>query len=131
LAADTLEELQPEIQADILSTINNIRAQEILDEMPNDEIADILEEVIIIKAGTVVLKSSVEELLSSAYTISGEASKVEKYIADKEFMENQTMGKFKSVTVLGNNKNTILAKELDLEIGKAELQKLFISLTNS
>ena len=45
LAADTLEELQPEIQADILSTINNIRAQEILDEMPNDEIADILDEM--------------------------------------------------------------------------------------
>ncbi|QNO15520.1 ABC transporter ATP-binding protein [Alkalicella caledoniensis] len=96
-----------------------------------EEIADILEEVIIIKAGKVVLKKSVEELLSSAYTISGESSKVEQYLIDKKHIGTETMGKFKSVTVLENKKDHKLAMELDLEFGKAELQKLFISLTNS
>lgn len=96
-----------------------------------EEIADILEEAIIIKSGKVVLKESVEELLSSAYRVSGEGSKVDRYIEGKTYIGEETMGKFKSVTVLDSNKDVGLAKELDLEFSKAELQKLFISLTSS
>lgn len=44
-AADTLEELETEIQIDILKNLSSEKAKEILDIMPNDEIADILEEM--------------------------------------------------------------------------------------
>lgn len=98
-----------------------------------EEVANVLEEAIIIKNGRVILKESVEELLASAYTVSGEATKVDKYIEGKKCIGEEVMGKFKSVTVLESiqDKNKDMLKELDLEINKAELQKLFISLTNS
>lgn len=44
-AADTLEELETDIQIDILKNLSSSKAKEILDIMPNDEIADILEEM--------------------------------------------------------------------------------------
>ncbi|MBM7616244.1 ABC transporter ATP-binding protein [Alkaliphilus hydrothermalis] len=96
-----------------------------------EEISDILEEVIIIKEGKLVLKDSVETLLSSAYRVSGEASKVDIYIKGRTCLGEETIGKYKSVTVLNDQRNEALAKEMDLEFNKAELQKLFISLTNS
>lgn len=98
-----------------------------------EEISDLLEEVIIIKNGEIVLKKPIDELLSSAYTVSGEDSKVEEYISNKKCVGVETMGKFKAATVLEplteNDRNLI--RDLTLQITKAELQKLFISLTNS
>jgi ABC-2 type transport system ATP-binding protein len=98
-----------------------------------EEVAEVLEEVIIINNGKLIKKESVEQLISSAYTVSGEASNVDKYIKDRQYIGQEIMGKFKSVTVLEDikNKDEALAKQLNLEFTKAELQKLFISLTNS
>ncbi|MDF2592302.1 MAG: multidrug transporter ATP-binding protein [Clostridia bacterium] len=97
-----------------------------------EEVETVLEEVIIIKEGKLIVKKPVEELLASAYMISGEASKVDEYLRGKNYIEEDVMGKFKSVTVMDNinHKNEALAKELNLDFSKAELQKLFISLTN-
>ncbi len=98
-----------------------------------EEVADVLEEAIIIKEGQIILKQPVEDLLARAYTVSGEASKVDSFAEGKKCAGVQTMGKFKSVTVLEElqNKDASLARELSLDIGKVELQKLFISLTNA
>jgi len=96
-----------------------------------DEISDILEEVIIIKQGKVVLKQPVEDLLQSAHTISGEASNVDLYTQGKNCISEERLHNFKSVIVFGDGVDGNLAKSLDLEIGKTELQKLFIGLTNS
>jgi ABC-2 type transport system ATP-binding protein len=97
-----------------------------------EEVETVLEEVIIVKEGKLIEKKSVEELLASAYIISGEASKVDEYLKDKSYIGEESMGKFKAATVIENIdlKNEILAKELNLDFSKAELQKLFISLTN-
>jgi len=97
-----------------------------------EEIAGVLEEVIIIKEGKLIAKSAVEQLLASAYNVSGETTKIDEYIKNKRFIGEETLGRFKSVTVLENitNKDEAKARELDIEISKAELQKLFISLTN-
>ena len=95
-----------------------------------EEVADILEEAIIIKEGKIMMKDSVENILSSAYTVSGEASKVDEYIKDKTYIGEETIGKFKSVTVLDKTKDHELGRYLDVEFTNPELQKLFISLTN-
>jgi ABC-2 type transport system ATP-binding protein len=98
-----------------------------------EEIGTVLEEVIIIKDGKLIEKKPVEELLASAYIVSGEGSKVDEYLKDRNYIGEETMGKFKAVTVMEdiNNRDEVLAKELNLDFAKAELQKLFISLTNS
>ncbi|QVK17520.1 ABC transporter ATP-binding protein [Mycoplasmatota bacterium] len=97
-----------------------------------DEVADILEEVIIIKEGNIIVQNSVEKLLMSAYRISGEASRVDEYLKNRKHVGAETMGKYKSTTVLEDikDKDMKLINELDLEVSKAPLQKLFISLTN-
>ncbi|MFZ7121570.1 MAG: ABC transporter ATP-binding protein [Eubacteriaceae bacterium] len=96
------------------------------------EVAQILEEAIIIKEGKIITKQSVQDLLSSSYIISGEISKVDQYIKGKDHIEEELMGSFKSVIVLEKiiNEEKELAHQLDLEFSKIELQELFISLTN-
>jgi len=95
-----------------------------------EEIADLLEEVIIIKKGQIILKQPVEDLLSSAHTVSGEASKVDQYSQGKSCVSEERLQNFKSVILFGDV-DTSLAKSLDVEVGKAELQRLFIGLTNA
>ena len=97
-----------------------------------EEVASVIEEAIIIREGKLILKQSVEDLLSDAYIVSGEASGVAKYIRGKKCIGIDTIGSFKSATILeaAKNKNQALADELKLEFAKAELQKLFIGLTN-
>ncbi|HZX46655.1 MAG TPA: ABC transporter ATP-binding protein [Clostridia bacterium] len=97
-----------------------------------EEVAPVLEEVIIIKEGKLVIKQPVEKLLAHAYTVSGEASKVDKYTQGKKHTGSETIGSLKSAVVLEDIglKDKALAKELGLKFSKTELQKLFISLTN-
>jgi ABC-2 type transport system ATP-binding protein len=97
-----------------------------------EEVASVIEEAIIIREGKLILKQSVEDLLSDAYIVSGEASRVDKYIQGKKCISIDTIGSFKSATIFEaeKNKDQALADELKLEFAKAELQKLFIGLTN-
>lgn len=97
-----------------------------------EEVAPVIEEAIIIKEGKLILKQSVEELLSGAYIVSGEASRVDKYIQGRKCISIEAIGSFKSATILeaANNKDKALAEELGVEFAKAELQKLFIGLTD-
>jgi ABC-2 type transport system ATP-binding protein len=96
-----------------------------------EEIDHILEDVIIIKHGQIIEKQSVEALLESSYRVSGEAKNIDLYTKDKKGIEENTLGRFKSVIVLESEKNHELAKSLNLEFSKVKLQKLFINLTNS
>lgn len=94
-----------------------------------DEIADLLEEVIVIDQGKLVLKQSVEELLSSTYTVSGSVAKVEQYVQGRVVLGGQQLQNFKSVIVQGERDHA-LGESLALEFSKPELQKVFIGLTN-
>lgn len=98
-----------------------------------EEIAEVLEDVIIIKDGRIILKQSVEELLTRAYLVSGEVAQVDRYLVGRQFAGSEQLGKFKAVTILGalTEHDRALATELDLEVSKVELQKLFISLTSA
>ena len=96
-----------------------------------DEIADILEEVMIIKKGKLIIKQPTEELLASAYMVSGEIAKVDQYIRGKNCVGAETLHNSKSVIVLNGERDDTLARSLDLMLGKVELQKLFVGLTSA
>lgn len=98
-----------------------------------EEVAGILEEAMIIDEGRIVLQRPVEDLLEQSYTVSGEAQKVEAYLAGRPYSGAETMGRHKSAIVLERLAPTAEqdGKELGLEFGRVSLQKLFISLTNS
>src|SRR5665648_343517 len=98
-----------------------------------DEIADVLEEIIIIKKGELVLAQPVDKVMLMGYTVSGDCTNVEKYTLGKNIIREETMGRLKTTTIFENrdrnDKEQI--KELDLEITPVKLQDLIISLTNS
>jgi ABC-2 type transport system ATP-binding protein len=97
-----------------------------------DEVANVLEEVVIIKNGSVILTQPVEEVLQLAYTVSGEAARVAQYTQGKNVIRRETIGKYEAATIYqqraGADENAV--KGLGLEITPARLQELFISLTN-
>lgn len=98
-----------------------------------EEVAEVLEEAVIIKQGNVIQHQSVEVLLKSAYTVSGEVGAVDGFTGGKKVIHTETMGRFKSATVHEALNDTVLAeaRKLSLDITAATLQKLFIDLTNS
>ena len=94
-----------------------------------EEVSTVIEDVIIIKKGSIIKNESREDLLSQGYTISGKASSVDSFIVDKNVIGIETIGGLKSAFILGSiNKETIPA---DLEVTKLDLQKLFVQLTNA
>ncbi len=95
-----------------------------------EEVANLVEDVVIVKDGEVLRQESRETLLAGGYTVSGGAAAVEAYIQDKKTLGVDVLGGLRTAYVLGTpEKGTQAAK--DLEFGPMDLQKLFIQLTNS
>lgn len=93
-----------------------------------EEIASILEDIIIIKEGELLRQCNCEELLALGYSVSGNAELVDAYIQGKEVLGYDMLGNYKSAYVLGECHRDTLCK--DLQINPLDLQKLFIHLTN-
>jgi ABC-2 type transport system ATP-binding protein len=98
-----------------------------------DEVAQVLEEVVILKNGEVILAQPIELVLQLAYTISGGSASVEKYAQGKNVIREESIGNFKSATIFQkrNSADKELVRELGLEITPARFQELFVSLTNT
>lgn len=98
-----------------------------------EEIAKMLDRVIIINDKKIAVDDSTENLLKSAYCVSGSSDNVDKYIAGKNCVNIDNMASFKSATVLGKitDSDRENAGKLNLEFSKVELQSLFIYLTAS
>ena len=93
-----------------------------------EEVSNVIEDIIIIKNGEVYKNESREELLSKGYTVSGRATQIDTFIADKNVIGVDTLGGLKTAYVLG----TLNSNEIPegIEVTKLDLQKLFIQLTN-
>lgn len=95
-----------------------------------EEVAGLIEDVVIIKEGEVLRQESRDSLLSQGYTVSGGAAAVETYIQGKQVLGVDALGGLRTAYVLGTAEKTSEAAK-DLEFGPMDLQKLFIQLTNS
>ena len=96
-----------------------------------EEVANLLEDVIILKNGEIIADCPAEELQRRAYIVSGEKNKAEAYAAGKTVLRRETVGGFVAITVDG----TLSAKEQKafegegLSVSPAKLQEVFVSLT--
>lgn len=97
-----------------------------------EEVSSLIENVVILNDRKIISSAEAEALLDKAYTVSGISSNVDKYIEAKEVVNIESLTNFKAATILGNlsTEDKKLSQELDLEISKVELQKLFIYLTS-
>ena len=116
---------------ELLARYNESPCTVILSTHLIDEVADVVEQAVILSDGRVTLNQTVEELLRSAHTVSGEADQVDAYTRCKKVVHEQVMSKFKAATVFGGERDAALAERLGVELSGVNLQQLFIHLTNS
>jgi ABC-2 type transport system ATP-binding protein len=97
------------------------------------EVSSLLEEVVILDRGRLVTQSPVDSLRGRGAAIVGPAAVVDELTADLLVLAEQRLGGTKSVTVLGDLDDALLAKarSAGLEIGPVGLQDLFVHLTGS
>lgn len=94
-----------------------------------EEVANVIEDIIIIKSGEIYKNESRDELLSKGYTVSGRAAQIDAFIADKNVIGVDALGGLKTAYILGTlNHNSIPE---GIEVTKLDLQRLFIQLTNA
>ena len=91
-----------------------------------EEVANLIEHVIIIKEGEIIKNESREELLQNGYTVSGPASLIDSYISGKETIGTDMLGGLKTAYIIGRPDTNLPD---GLEISAMDLQKLFIQLT--
>ena len=93
-----------------------------------EEVAGVLERIIIIKDGNIIRNTSAEELLQAGYCISGSAALVDDYTKGRALIGCDTLGGLKTAYVIGKPDGAIPD---GLEVGNMDLQKLFIQLTSA
>lgn len=92
-----------------------------------EEVANIVEEVVLIDKGKVLLQENVGTLLETGYSVSGMAKGVESYCVDKNVIGYDELGDLKIAYILGEK--TSLPQNSNLQISTMNLQKLFVKLT--
>ena len=92
-----------------------------------EEAADLMEEVIMIKDGSLLLKENTQDLLERSYHVSGLAEVVDQAAEGYEKHHEEKMGRSKSVTIL-LKEGQELPKGYDVTIQPISLEKLFVSL---
>lgn len=92
-----------------------------------EEVANIIEEVVLIDKGKILLKESVERLLETGYSISGITKEVDDYCTGKNVIGYDELGSLKIAYVLGEK--TPLPENSNMQISTMNLQKLFVKLT--
>ena len=90
-----------------------------------EEVADIIEQVVIIKAGKILLDRPAEEVKRMGYTVSGRAEAVDAYCTGRDVLSVDTLGGLKTACILGK-----AAEAPGLDVSGLDMQKLFIRLTN-
>ncbi|WP_162012194.1 ATP-binding cassette domain-containing protein [Streptococcus sp. S784/96/1] len=91
-----------------------------------EEIAPLLEEVIIIDKGTIKVQDAVEHLLTKGYTLTGPKHLVTELSLGKTILETSTLGKTKQVVILGNRPPQLPS---EVEMTSLNLQDYLIYLT--
>ena len=92
-----------------------------------EEVANIIEEVVLIDQGKVLLQETVESLLNRGYTVSGLTEDVDNYCRDKNVIGYDELGALKLAYILGER--TEFPPNSNLQVANMNLQKLFVKLT--
>lgn len=92
-----------------------------------EEVANLIEEVVLIDHGRILLEDSVEHLLETGYCVSGISEDVEEFCRDRKVIGEDTLGGMKLAYVMGERPRTVPGR--NLQITGMNLQKLFVKLT--
>ncbi|MGX5697063.1 ABC transporter ATP-binding protein [Agromyces soli] len=98
-----------------------------------DEVANLLEHVILIDQGRILLDRDAEEVRGQATTVAGARTAVEQFVAGRTVIGREGLGGLASVTIDGrlDREERIRAAELGLELAPVSLQQLIVHLTGA
>jgi len=93
-----------------------------------DEVADLLEHVVILDHGQVVLDAPADDVRGTAMTVSGPVTAVEEFVAGRPVWHRQRLASRASVTVTGplDNAAQARARALHLRLEPLSLQQLLV-----
>lgn len=92
-----------------------------------EEVAGLIEEVVLIDKGRVLFQESVESLLERGYSVSGLAAEVEDYCRGKNVIAQDELGSLKVAYIMGAREE--LPPDSRLQLASMNLQKLFVKIT--
>ena len=96
-----------------------------------DEVAALLERVVVIDDGRILLDSDADELRGSATTVAGLASAVHAFVRGRSVLKTETLGGFVSATVDGlDDAARAEAAAAGLELSAVSLQQLIVQKTD-
>jgi len=93
-----------------------------------DEVANVIEDIVIIDQGKILKNQPCAELLGQGYTITGSTKAIDSFIEDKEVIGSDSLGGLKTAYILGSIAKGAVPP--GLEVSKLDLQRLFVQLTN-
>ena len=98
-----------------------------------DEIANILERVIVLDNGRVLLNDATDDLRDRAMVIRGDNTKVAAFTAGRAVIHRQALGALSAVTVLGHltHQDRAALAANDLEVSPVTLQQLVVRATQA
>ncbi|WP_420122255.1 ABC transporter ATP-binding protein [Nakamurella sp.] len=98
-----------------------------------DEVANLLEHVVVISAGRIVVDEPADRLRGRAVTVSGPAAAVEDFVGRREVIGRQGIGSLASATVTGPLDDLALARarEMNLQIEPVSLQEYVVRTVGS
>ncbi len=96
-----------------------------------DEVSNLLEKVIVIDRGRIIMDDDTDAVRDRAANIVGDSAAVEAFVAGREVIHRESLGRVSSVTVLGaltgDDRERLSAAGLD--IAPVSLQQLIVRLT--
>ncbi|HMO11197.1 MAG TPA: ABC transporter ATP-binding protein [Actinotalea sp.] len=95
-----------------------------------DEVADLLEHVLVIDGGRLIIDAPAEDLRGAASTVSGPRGAVERFTAGRDVLATEGLGGLATATVAGlGDLDRAAARNAGLELGAVSLQQLVVSRT--
>jgi ABC-2 type transport system ATP-binding protein len=96
-----------------------------------DEVSNLLERVIVIDKGRIIIDESTDALRHRAANIVGESAAVDAFIAGREVIHRESLGRVSSVTVVGDLTADDLARltAAGLDVAPVSLQQLIVRTT--
>ncbi len=96
-----------------------------------DEIAHLIEHVVLIDGGSIMVDEPVEDLRDRAVTLVGNVDVIDEIVSGREELHRESMGRMARVTVLGSltDADQVKVRQHDLEVLPVSLQQLVVRLT--
>ncbi|QKJ18007.1 ABC transporter ATP-binding protein [Microbacterium hominis] len=96
-----------------------------------DEVSNLIERVLVIDRGRILMDEATDDVRDRAAAIVGDAAAVDTFVAGREVLHRETLGRVASVTVLGHLTDDDRARlaAAGLDVGPVSLQQLIVRIT--